>query len=259
MLRSNRIPKATIAGLNLTQDQARFFISATLALLPIISQQLQDIQQPNRHHPTLHRHLRIIQERQFRFQNKMSEVIKATKDSTETWVGELMDGHEAVLRKVRQCNRISDAQALGWKAAALQYWPMIADSYEMLQPNLERLLQEVDEALADKELWSTTTKSNLGRRLPCRWFGTGPQAQLGGKTVTFDKEVQARWISERDEPERVRAGRGVAMPLTNDRKQTVRKFKTKSERVVSGTWQEDEEDGEDMEELQEIPFQALCI
>jgi hypothetical protein len=254
LLRSNRLPKANIAGLSITEAQAHFFLAATLDLIPLLNHQLGDIHQLNRHHPCFPRHLKLIQERQFRFQTKMVEVIKVTKESTEPWVGELMDGHEAVLRKVKQCNRMSDPQALGWKGAALEYWPLIADSYELVLPSLERLLKEVDEALANKEVWFTTAcnMAQLGQRVSTGWFGNDVKELGEKKAVTFDKEVKARCFEAAEEPEKVKTGGSVVMSLTNDRKRTVGKFKkTKSKGGRAESPQKAEVDSEEQQLVQE--------
>jgi hypothetical protein len=156
----------------------------------------------------------------------MVEVVKATKDSTEPWVGDLMDGHEAVLRKFRQCNRMSTPHALGWKGATLKYWPLIAESYELVLFNLERLLKEVDEALADNDVWSTTcSMARLGRSMSMSRCATDAKVTLESRAVKFDKKVQARWFKSTEESGKVKTGRDVVMPLTNVRKRTAGKFK----------------------------------
>jgi hypothetical protein len=179
----------------------------------------------------------------------MSELVKGTRGSTELWVSELMDSQEAILRKIRQCNRQSPASELGYKVAATQYWPLILDSYKLLLPNLVRLFNEVDGALASPEIWVPTKRPCI-RRMWLAWFAIAPVQQTVGRT-SFDKEVKAQWIYQQEEPEKVRGGVGFTVPLGNDRKRSVGKFKeakTKAwaRRGVSNSRRVDEgeEDGE---------------
>jgi hypothetical protein len=260
MLFPSRIPKAPIAGLLLTPDRAHSFLAATLVLIPILKDQIHSIAHLNRTHPDFIARLRAIQERQLRFQNKISEVVKATKSSTELWADELMDGQAAILRKVRQCNRQSAAAELGWKVAACQYWPLILDSYKILLPNFVRLFNEVDEALATAEVW-VPTKTQYNRRMSLAWFTAAAPVQPVGRT-SFDDEVQAQWIYAWEQPDKVCKGVEFKVSLTSDRKRSVGKFKktktkSKGKRVVAASQRvEYEQDGmcEDPNQSQEVLY-----
>jgi hypothetical protein len=176
-------------------------------------------------------------------------------------MSELMDSQEAILRKIRQCNRQSPASELGCKVAATQYWPLILDSYKLLLPNLVRLFNEVDGALASPEMW-VRRMTRCTRRMWLAWFAIAPVQQTVGRT-SFDKEVKAQWIYQQEELEKVLGGVGFAVPLGNDRTRSMGKFKeakTKAwaRRGVSNSRRVDEgeEDGKygNLDQSQEVLY-----
>jgi hypothetical protein len=270
-LRTTRHPKVPIAGLLLTSASAHFFLATLLSILPLLTAQLHSIAHLHLHDPSFTSHLRAIQQRQHTFQAKLSELVTATRASSEPWVAEISDAHLAIVQKIRQCNAQSASSLLGWKFAAARYWPLIAESYTTLQPNLVRLFNEVDEALANKELWEVPKCQRLARRLSLGWFGSSTSTSTtaakvqGGVRTSFDEDVQARWIEGDEEPEGVRGERGFTVPLSSDGKRTVQKFrtgKTKAKSVAAvrpralGEEEEMEEgDGQRARaQPQEIPF-----
>lgn len=104
-------------------------------------------------------------------------------------------------RKIRQCNRASHPQALGWKRAAKIYWSMIAEAYEIVQGLLDRL-----------ELL-------LGGTEPSE---DGPKVKLGTGTVKFSKVVKGRWILEEGG-----ADKEFTLHSTNDRKRSAGRMKAR--------------------------------
>jgi hypothetical protein len=67
-------------------------------------------------------------------------------------------------------------------------------------------------------------KTRCTRRMWLAWFAIAPVQQTVGRTL-FDEEVKAQWIYQQEEPEKVPGGVGFAVPLGNDRKRSVGKFK----------------------------------
>jgi hypothetical protein len=253
-----RIPKATIIGLSLTKEDATTLLNMTHLLITIIYQQIPAIEAFERHRDHgLTPRLQDVQQRQGRFQDRMSDLIKATKDSSQLWPRELMDGQEAILRKVRQCNRSSNKNNLGWKTAALRYWPHIAESYEVLRPTLERMSRELHDAISNDRLWApgaktiqTNPQSMLGRLNPTRLLPI--QAERPRKTVAFDREVKAQWLDATQEPEKIMEAKGVKVLLTTDKKNTAKEKKFKARRAslrLSKDFEEDEEGEEDGEKV----------
>ncbi|KAH7068552.1 hypothetical protein FB567DRAFT_400657, partial [Paraphoma chrysanthemicola] len=191
-------PKARIIGLTLTKSHTQWLHNTTTTLITLLSQQLTAIRILYLHDPSFTRKLKAIQERQYRFQNTMTLVLDAVRPSTELWLSELDDGQQAILRKVKWCNRMSQPAYLGIRDAALRYWPLIADSYKLLSANLGRLDDELEDALDDEALWT-------GRRARPKSVGKYvPKPNSKGKAVYFFKDVRARWIPgvEQSEEER---------------------------------------------------------
>jgi hypothetical protein len=61
------------------------------------------------------------------------------------------------------------------------------------------------------------------------WFGSSQRLAIQGddsvKKVKFNKEVKAKWLNARDEPENIKDAMGVTMPLTTDKKHRAGNFK----------------------------------
>ncbi|KAH5082994.1 hypothetical protein HBI88_147740 [Parastagonospora nodorum] len=238
-----RIPKASVVGISMTMEQATELHSITNLLVTIIYQQFYAIEAFNRFTKHgLSPHLNEVQQRQSRFQTRLSDLIKATKDSSQPWLRELMDGQEAILRKIRQCNHMAQ-HSLGWKDSAIMYWPHISDSYEILRPVLERLHQELGGAIENGQLWAPKTRTDAVSKVQARrhsmvyWFGQTRRLALvaapraSHKTVRFDKEVQARWMDAREEPEKTKDARKLTLQLTTDKKNTAKLKKFQARRT----------------------------
>ncbi|KAF2026095.1 hypothetical protein EK21DRAFT_116101 [Setomelanomma holmii] len=227
----NREPKCHVIGLHLTKHNIERFLATTTTVLDILAQQLAAIRLLHYHDPTFRRNLKGIQERQYRSQNAMKLLIEATRPSTELWLREIDDGQQAVLRKIKWCNRMSLPQNLGIKNAVLRYWPMIGTSYrEVCIPNLEKLKTELETCLANERTWKVQRGPNSVRKTKLI-----QKPNRKGKNVYLLKDVRARWIpglqqtldeaAERKFPD-------FTVPLTTDRKRTAGRFK-KSESARS--------------------------
>jgi hypothetical protein len=238
-----RIPKATVVGISMTKEQAIELHSITNLLVTIIYQQIYAIEAFNRFTKHgLSPHLHEVQQRQSRFQTRLTDLIKATKDSSQPWLRELMDGQEAILRKIRQCNHMA-RHMLGWKDSATMYWPHISDSYEILRPVLERLHQELGDAIENEQFWVPKTRTDAVSKVQARrhsmvdWLGQTRRLALVAapraprKTVGFDKEVQARWLDAKEEPEKIKDAKKLMLQLTTDKKNTARLKKFQARRT----------------------------
>lgn len=267
-----RIPKATIVGISLTKEQATVLHNITNLLITIIYQQFYAIEALNRFTKQgLSQHLSEVQQRQPRFQTRMSDLVRATKDSTQPWRRELMDGQEAILRNSRQCNHMA-LHSLGWKDSAIMYWPHISESYEILRPVLERLHQELGDAIENEQLWAPKTRTDAVSKAQARrhsmvdWFSqTRRLALLAAprgprKTVTFDKEVKARWLDAKEEPEKIKGEKKLTLQLMTDEKNTAKLKKFQARRTSLQPRKEgDESESEpELESQVEVQERAVC-
>jgi hypothetical protein len=251
-----RVPRVTLCGLSLSQDEATQLLTTTDLLITMIPQQIPCIALFEAHFQHgLRPRLEDVQRRQQRFHFRLSDLVKATKGSGEPWLRELMDGQEAILRKVRTRNRMSSKEYIGWKMAALKYWPLIAETFETLRPVLQRFKHELETALEDPETWAGNARLVPGEqtRRPSiiGWFASSQRLPIqgeDGKKVTFCKEVEAKWLNARDEPEKIKDASVATLPLTTDKKRTAGNFKKeKATRKMRKGGQE----SRDEEELEE--------
>jgi len=267
----DRIPKATIAGISLTKEQASVLHSITNLLITIIYQQFYAIEVFSRFtRQELSPHLNEVQQRQSRFQTRMSELVKATKDSTQPWLRELMDGHEAILRKIRQCNHMA-RHSLGWKDSAIMYWPHISESYEILRPVLERLHQELGDAIENEKLWAPKTRTDAVLKAQARrqsmvdWFSqprrlaliAAPRAPR--KKVTFDKEVKARWLDAKEEPKKIKDAKKLTLELASDKKNTAKLKKFQARRTSLQPWKKGDESESESQPESEVEAQERAV
>jgi hypothetical protein len=240
MLLPSRTPKTTIAGLHLLRDQTQHLFNGINLLTRHISDQIAEIPQLNNAQVfdcTEHflRILTSIQQRQGTIHTQLASLVKSTSTSTEPWIHEIDDIHQAVLRKVVQCNRRSRGDDLGRKDGAMKYWPYVAESLELLKPLLQRLHEDIVRVLDDEEVWVHSKATN---RKSFGWFKT-PQVtarpDAKGRNVGFARDVRAR-----SEVAQVEGGgelvyRECVVPLTSDRKRTAGKFKTRRGLVEEGS------------------------
>jgi hypothetical protein len=68
------------------------------------------------------------------------------------------------------------------------------------------------------------------------------------KKVEFNKDVKAKWLNTRDEPEKIRDAMGVTMPLTTDKKHTAGNFKKERATRKVGKGDHGSGDAEGLEE-----------
>tara|TARA_R110002003_G_scaffold206_1_gene15741 strand:+ start:2960 stop:3772 length:813 start_codon:yes stop_codon:yes gene_type:complete len=216
----NHESKADIIGLHLTEANIRSLLTNTATLLNILTKQLHDIQALYYTDSAFISKLKPIQERQLCFQNTMKLLIEATRLSSEPWLQELNDGQQAIVRKVKLCNRMSMPQNIGIKAAALRYLPLIAHSYRFIMPNLQKLQKELETGLADKALWASKHR-RVGKG------GYTPKPSPKGNSVYFFKDVKARWIPAVGETGEEGKFADFTVPLTNGKKNTAGKLKAR--------------------------------
>ena len=232
---------ANILGLRLTRDAAQNLGKSCLALERLLAQLTTDIS--NLTEPrdqSVHYRVSGIQDRHKRVQQQLGELVHAVRWSNEPWVEEFADANTAMQRKVKMCNHASKPFAEGWRAAALQYWPRIAQTYELLIDLLGKLRGEVEDALADAELWSGKRVNRLqksGGLLEYRRAtgqGEGAKTAEPRKRTSFDSRVKVRDIPPRDAVHNT-AAEGVPSSrhvdtitlLTSERKSTAGKLKSK--------------------------------
>lgn len=211
MLLPLRTPRALIVGLVLTNDQAQGLLASTKSAQALLRQQLSAIYAMGMRDTESTHYLRSIQERQALLQNILKRLITSTKPSTSLWLHEIEDLHHAALRKLTRCNRESPSNHMGWKDAAAKYWPLIAESYEVLVPIVVRFICELEAAVKDEGLRASASSGGMLSGL----FRSTPDS-TASPTATFSKYAKVRRISSDAEV----PVKDSIVALTSDRKRT---------------------------------------
>ncbi|OAK93596.1 hypothetical protein IQ06DRAFT_354214 [Phaeosphaeriaceae sp. SRC1lsM3a] len=288
-------PKTRILGLNLTHTVASLHLKTCLSLMSLISLQIPAIRRLDADVNRLDfvGHLQDIQTRHLDITNKLSclvqELVGAGKE-IDGWVNELGDALASMKGKVRMCNHMSTSSSSpstaalhgsesgsggsrsatekenektrGYKAVAITYWPLIAETYTLLKPVLERVRDEVSDGLdrlgarrASSQLIMPGYTYSPSRPEPHQrrsrrhssvvtWFGGKPKAKAPAKptakpvtTVRFEKDVQARWFWASERPHsllsngiedgNVMMQRDHVVPLSSDKKRSAGKYGSK--------------------------------
>jgi hypothetical protein len=217
MLLPHRLPRALIAGLVLTHEQAERLLGITKSAQTLLRQQISAINAMGMHDTDSSMYLRSVQERESRLQNTLKTLIASTTTSTAIWLHEIEDLLRAIIRKVSQCNRKSRSNHMGWRLAAATYWPLIAESYDFMCPLLIRLGTELKVAIKDEGLWAASASCGGLSGI----FKPATASLTTSPAVTFSKEVQSRCITlVDDEPVSVK---DCTVQLATDRKRTARR------------------------------------
>lgn len=287
-------PKTRILGLNLTHTVASLHLKTCLSLMSLISLQIPAIRRLDADVNRLDfvGHLQSIQVQHLDITNKLSCLVTELGVSgAEAWVLELGDALASMKGKVRMCNSMSKSSSSpataavygggsgsgrqsrsttkkekekerNYKAAATTYWPLIAESYMLLKPILERVRDEVSDGLDRLEgRWTSSELIMSGYtyspsrpepyRRPSRrhssvvtWFGGKPKAKAPATStfkpvtaVRFENNVQARWfwasehpnslLSSEIEDGNVMRQRDHVVALSSDKKRSAGKYGSK--------------------------------
>jgi len=234
-------PKTSIAGMNLTRERTQNLVEMCQLLAKDLHQQTADIQA----FPTItgsesFRALSRIQQRHSQVTKRLGDLNLGVSTSTEPWLQEISDANMTMARKVKICNQDSRPFALGWKLAAKQYWPLIADTYTLLIALLARLEEALQTALEDEKTWSekSTGIIKIVPRPSSVTSGFARKAKSSSETkrVVFEKKVTGRYYhvvdvedGDGDEDDvdyaATQTSKEFTTNLTNDRKTTAGKYK----------------------------------
>ncbi|KAF1359600.1 hypothetical protein EJ07DRAFT_120131 [Lizonia empirigonia] len=188
-----KAPTITIAGAELTNEEATKLIRACSSLEQVINLQLQTIAGlPSIQVSQISSKFRLIQSRHLDLQNYLSPVVLKTRNSVLSWAYGFSDAQKALEKKIVSINRCS--RGSGWIATSQQYWPVVAETYTWLLALVVRLHNELREALGDKEPRSAEI---------C------PE-QRGQPDLNLDQEHQRLVVDHTNLP-RVRFGREVTV------------------------------------------------
>jgi hypothetical protein len=171
-------------------------ISLIATLHAVIKKQLPAIETPSEfvnNDIFLASRLKRLQNQHSDVQKLLTQTIDATRKmrSRAPWLDELVDVEVSIHKKIKQCNRMSRSDELGWRLAAERYWPSIVESYKII----EKLLDRLELLLNGIEAW------NDGRR-----------DKAGARAVKFGRVVMGQWVFEEDDV----AWKYFTLPLTND-------------------------------------------
>lgn len=179
-----------------------------------------------------------IQERNSWIRDHLSDLISRVNMSDALWLKELEDAMVSMVGKVKKRNDASRPLEMGWKQAAIIYWPLIAENHERILVLVTRLKTKLDDALLDEAPWSGDGKKDEHRtslRFPA--FGRSGGNDDGSSDTprtSFDKRMVVRDIvseepvylqTETDVPTSPRLQEPHTTALTNDRKRTIDKYR----------------------------------
>lgn len=185
LIPSSRTPRAFVAGMTLTQDQADRLSTNVEALQELLKSHFSAIQTLGLHDAETATYLLQIGDRQKSTDTLLTQLVEDTKHSTALWVHEIADAHEAVLKKLYLCKQKSLVNEMGVHPAAAKYWPLVRESYEVMVPLLKRLTGEIDNVMADQDKWKRG-----GKLVKKRLVASSELVSA----VEFSKEVRARWV-----------------------------------------------------------------
>jgi hypothetical protein len=269
---------ATIAGLTLTNEQAKILVNVCQTLERLLVKQAAEIEAfPNTTGNESYRVICHIQERHSRVTNQLEDLIRRVSSSSELWLRELGDAKTTMERKVVVYNRASRPMVMGWKEAGKQYWPLINETYTTLFDLLESLKQELEDAVKEEALWTEEGKKEakklVRRSDSVKSSRATPKASLDGKHVKFEKNVQGRYfhrtetIVSPEDGKRLQKNREFTTGLSNDRKHTATKFqhraavqrKTKVERALEDREDAEKEAGQSAEAEAEVATRVMAF
>lgn len=236
--RSKADPEADILGIRLTRTSGTMLVDECKAITGLLAKQKSDVQQllDSSHHTSSLNLLTALQERHAQIDIQVQHLIDQVQCSRTPWLKEFVDARVSMGSKIMMCNRASNPFTLGWKAAAVKYWPWISQTYDMLLSLLDRLDVELKKALQDNTLWDAEARKRAHRasiRTSVIWPSRKLSVGGNGKKISFSDYVAVRDLP-RSEPgvdgghvgflgQKLQNQRTAL--LTDDRKRTVEKYK----------------------------------
>ncbi|EFQ96629.1 hypothetical protein P3342_010910 [Pyrenophora teres f. teres] len=233
-----RPPKAFIAGMNLTREKAQNLVNICQWLEDDLHQQNAEISVfPSIMGNESFRALSHMQQRHSQITKRIGDLYLCIPTSAEPWLRELDDAKATMARKVKLCNKESQPCVLGWKQAAKQYWPLIAEIYALILELLGRLKQELRTSLEDEKTWTETKANKLVRRASVK-STLSHSSNSEVKRVRFEKKVTGLYYdiaeaSHEDDEDHVvhaaaRKSNEFTKNLKTDKKDTAGKYKRRA-------------------------------
>ncbi|EDU50936.1 hypothetical protein A1F97_04029 [Pyrenophora tritici-repentis] len=235
-----KTPKTSIAGMNLTREKAQNLVDIWQWLEDDLHKQITDIDAfPSITGTGSFHALSQIQQRHSQITKRIEDLNLCIPTSADSWPKELYDAKASMARKVKVCNDKSRPFSLGWKQAAKQFWPLIAETYTLILELIGRLKQELRTALEDEKTWTETKANKLLRRASVQSILSPPStSNTDMKHVVFDKKVTVRYCNigealNEDDEGHVAYGAARKIDefttnLKNDKKNTAGKYKRRA-------------------------------
>ena len=218
--------------MNLSRERTQNLVEMCQFLAKDLHQQTADIEAfPSITGSESFRALSRIQDRHSQVTKRLGDLYLSVSTSTEPWLQEIGDANMTMARKVKTCNQDSRPFVLGWKLAATQYWPLIADTYTLLIALLARLEAALQTALDDEKTWSEKS-TGIIKIVPRASRKAKSSSET--KRVVFEKKVTGRYyhvvdVEDGDADDVAYAAaqksKEFTMNLTNDCKTTAGKYK----------------------------------
>ena len=215
---ASKAPKARIAGMHITRDQAERLMEICTTLEEMIERQCKDIHSP-RNSLDLYASctLRRIKKQQKEILKTLEDLVYSSKGYKDNaaCVEEFYDAHCSMRRIEMRCEHQSKYPCKNWRTAAERYWPLIAERYGPLLGLVANLKKEVADALEDGKTWSGETfkrthctnlqsmKSTLNREPWARRTPTSKYIPLKDNHVTFSETVLWRKFNSAAPPKKL--------------------------------------------------------
>ena len=213
---ASKAPKAHIAGMHITRDQAERLMEVCTTLEDMIEKQTKDIYCIHGASESYASStLRRIKKQQKDILKTLEDLIYSSKGYKDdaACVEEFYDAHCSMRRIEMRCEHQSKYPCRDWRTAAERYWPLIAGRYELLLELVAILKREIGDAIKDERMWAgETVKRNHRMGLECVESALNREhrgkptpasgyVSLENKHVTFSETVLWRKFNTAAPPE----------------------------------------------------------
>ncbi|KAG9188186.1 hypothetical protein G6011_02109 [Alternaria panax] len=190
-----RALKTLIAGMFLTRNEALILIQAYQELELFMTLQTEELEAILNiwEGDDASRALTIIQERHCHIYKRLDVLALCLRNnhSKKPLRRELEEMARSMARKRLLWSYHSNPLEIGWKAAAEQYWPRIADSYAVLLEILGSFKQDLEHDLQNEALWSDEARER--NRSTClgthELFSQQAEAKVKAQTCCLQRDL----------------------------------------------------------------------
>jgi hypothetical protein len=209
---SNTPPKALIAGMHLTRDEAQILAQACQELERFITHQKGSTEVFSHVDPSDERYaLKSIQEQHARIHRRLNDLVRRLRNHSKGPLSSELGEATSRMHERYLCLKYATSPLqMGWKAAAKKYWPRIARSYATLLRVLGSFKQTLINGLKEDKIWSKEAQKRNPRSdlKPLKSaLKRSPRAEsrprAKGKHVVFDETVRWNTYSKDDAPKEV--------------------------------------------------------